>query len=372
MLEDAVRVSPDGMRRRRQRSLVPSRGRSLASIPTRSNNPTSRSQMASPVPLSASSKNAVAEEARDAAAERAKQLAPALASVPPAKLADSLKDADPSQIAGTLNALVHEGKAASNLLRAMPKAAQKRAAARMLEACPEGTAGAILGDFTGDECAALMAGLSPDEHAEALAELCRENPKKACAALGAMNPEEASRAMSLVVAAANNGTGRARLSDASRTNLFKCCPPDVLKGIQPATALGSMCASTMSASEAAAVLGKLEPNAAAACLEGMSGEEVRQVLEASAGDGNRDTPLVAAMVPYMASLDAAGAAAMIEALPPDIQQRFRPADVAFLRSDSRRISSIVKRRALPSERRGLMAPYRRCQARIVSAFRSVS
>ena len=258
------------------------------------------------------------QKTRDAAAERAKQLAPALASVPPAKLADSLKDADPSQIAGTLNALVHEGKAASNLLRAMPKAAQKRAAARMLEACPEGTAGAILGDFTGDECAALMAGLSPDEHAEALAELCRENPKAACAALGAMNPEEASRAMSLVVATANNGTGRARLSDASRANLFKCCPPDVLKGIQPATALGSMCASTMSASEAAAVLGKLEPNAAAACLEGMSGEEVRQVLEASAGNGNRDTPLVAAMVPYMASLDAAGAAAMIEALPPDM------------------------------------------------------
>ena len=255
---------------------------------------------------------------RDAAAERAKQLAPALAGVPPAKLADALRDADPSQIAGTLNALVHEGKAAPNLLRAMSKAARKKATAQMLEACPEGTAGAILGDFTGDECAALMAGLTPDEHAKALAELCKENPKAACAMLGAMNPEEASRAMSLIVDAANNGTGRVRLSDAQRTDLFKCCPPDVLKGIQPATALGSMCASTMSASEAAAVLGKLEPNAAAACLEGMSGEEVRQVLEASAVNGNRDTPLVAAMVPYMASLDAAGAAAMIEALPPDM------------------------------------------------------
>ena len=115
------------------------------------------------------------QKMRDAAAERAKQLAPALASVPPAKLADSLKDADPSQIAGTLNALVHEGKAAPNLLRAMPKAAQKKAAARMLESCPEGTAGAILGDFTGDECAALMAGLSPDEHAKALAELWGES-----------------------------------------------------------------------------------------------------------------------------------------------------------------------------------------------------
>ena len=77
---------------------------------------------------------------RDAAAER-RSSSRRRSRGSPAKLADSLKDADPSQIAGTLNALVHEGKAAPNLLRAMPKAAQKKATAQMLEACPEGTAG---------------------------------------------------------------------------------------------------------------------------------------------------------------------------------------------------------------------------------------
>ena len=93
------------------------------------------------------------QQMREAAAERAKSLAPALAGVPPAKLADSLKNADASQVAGTLNALVHEGKAAADLLRALPKDAQKKAVGEMLGTCPEGTAGAILSDFTGEESA---------------------------------------------------------------------------------------------------------------------------------------------------------------------------------------------------------------------------
>jgi filamin len=89
-------------------------------------------------------------------------------------------------------------------------------------------------------------------------------------------------------------------------------------------AMGTACASHLSPAQAAAVLGTLEPADAARSLEGMSGEEVRQVLEAAAaqqvaeGKAPSDTSLVAAMVPYMSSLDAAGAAAMIEAMPPDM------------------------------------------------------
>jgi len=40
--------------------------------------------------------------------DRARRIAPALAQVPPAKLAQSMKDAEPSHVAGTLFALVHE------------------------------------------------------------------------------------------------------------------------------------------------------------------------------------------------------------------------------------------------------------------------
>jgi filamin len=45
---------------------------------------------------------------RDAAVERARRMAPALAQLPPAKLAQSMKNADASHVAGTLFALVHE------------------------------------------------------------------------------------------------------------------------------------------------------------------------------------------------------------------------------------------------------------------------
>ena len=310
---------------------------------------------------------------REAAAARAAALAPGLAKLPPAKLAQSLEGADAAQLAGTLVALLDEpagghlavgvgadgkdgksgGKgwgfgmdmnlglglglkfgggedggakdksAAAALLRALPRDKQKDAALELLVAAPEGSAGAILADFTGEEVAAMLAHASAEEHAKLVAELVKEDPEKASEVLAAMPPEKAGAALSVVVAGLNNGTG-AGLSEAEQFALFVAAPADALKSVDPPTALGTMCASALTPSQAADVLGKLDPNAAAAALEGMSGEEVRQVLEASAmrsvaeGRPASDTPLVAAMVPYMASLDGAGAAAMIEAMPADM------------------------------------------------------
>ena len=205
----------------------------------------------------------------------------------------------------------------------MPRDKQRDAALELLIAAPEGSAGAILADFTGEEVAAMLAHASAEEHAKLVAELVKEDPEKASDVLAAMPTEKAGAALSVVVAGLNNGTG-AGLSEAEQFALFVAAPADALKSVDPPTALGTMCASALTPSQAADVLEKLDPNAAAAALEGMSGEEVRQVLEASAmrsvAEGNpaSDTPLVAAMVPYMASLDGAGAAAMIEAMPADM------------------------------------------------------
>ena len=278
---------------------------------------------------------------REEAAARAAALAPGLAKLPPAKLARSLEGADAAQLAGTLVALLDEPagghlgltsgedgdakdkSAAAALLRAMPRDKQRDAALELLIAAPEGSAGAILADFTGEEVAAMLAHASAEEHAKLVAELVKEDPEKASDVLAAMPTEKAGAALSVVVARLNNGTG-AGLSEAEQFALFVAAPADALKSVDPPTALGTMCASALTPSQAADVLEKLDPNAAAAALEGMSGEEVRQVLEASAmrsvAEGNpaSDTPLVAAMVPYMASLDGAGAAAMIEAMPADM------------------------------------------------------
>jgi hypothetical protein len=266
----------------------------------------------------------------------------------PGSLASALADADAVELAGTLHALLGEpavkqgegwklgidfgtwgggGKdksAAAALLRALPKGKQKGTALALLKGCPPGTAGAILNDFVGEEIAAMLANASADTHAKLLAELTREDPDKAAAFLAALSPEKAGAALSLVVAGANDGTGAFGLSEAEQFSLFGKAPVSALENVQPPTALGTMCASALTPSQAAEVLGKLSPSAAAAALEGMSGEEVRQVLEASAAASSAagrpiaDTPLVAAMVPYMHSLDAAGAAAMIESMPPDM------------------------------------------------------
>ena len=287
---------------------------------------------------------------RAAAAKRAAALAPSLAKMHPGKLAATLADADAKELAGTLHALLGEpatkegegwrfginldfgfGKgsgedksAAAALLRALPKDKQKAAALELLRGCPSGTAGAILADFSGEEMAAMLRDASPEEHAKLLAELTREDPAKAAAFSAALSPEKSGAALSLLVADANDGADAFGLSDEERFALFGAAPGSALENVQPPTALGTMCASTLTPAQAAEVLGALSPGAAALVLEGMSGEEVRQVLEASAAasaaDGRpvADTPLVAAMVPYMSSLDAAGAAAMLEAIPPDM------------------------------------------------------
>ena len=279
---------------------------------------------------------------RAAATARSAALAPSLAKMLPGKLAASLADADAAELAGTLHALLGEpagegwklpgfgdwsfgGKdksAAAALLRALPKDKQKAAALELLRSCPPGTAGAILADFSGEEIAAMLANASAEEHAKLLAELTKEDPDKAAAFLAALSPEKSGAALSMVVAGANDGTSV--LSEAELFALFGKAPASALENVDPPTALGTMCASALTPAQAAEVLGNLSPSAAAAALEGMSGEEVRQVLEASAmasaaaGKPIADTPLVAAMVPYMTSLDAAGAAAMIEAMPPDM------------------------------------------------------
>ena len=287
---------------------------------------------------------------RAAAAKRAAALAPSLAKMHPGKLAAALADADAKELAGTLHALLGEpatkegegwkfgidldfgfGKgsgedksAAAALLRALPKDKQRAAALELLRGCPPGTAGAILADFSGEEMAAMSRDATPEEHAKLLAELTREDPAKAAAFLAALSPEKSGAALSLLVADANDGADAFGLSEAERFALFGAAPGSALENVKPPTALGTMCASTLTPAQAADVLSSLSPAAAAAALEGMSGEEVRQVLEASAaaaaaaGRPAADTPLVAAMAPYMSSLDAAGAAAMLEAIPPDM------------------------------------------------------
>ena len=283
------------------------------------------------------------QKQRDAAAMRARQLAPSLAQMPPAKLAQSMKDADAGHLAGTLHALVHEptavrtGKpgsdagsavsarsAAASLLRELPMDKQRAAVPELLANCPPGTAGAILGDFSGEEVAKLLAAGPTEQTAKTLVELVRELPARAAALSVALPASDAAAALSLIIASVNRDDGVFALRDAELAALLEGAPGDVLKLVEPATALGTACATHLSPSSAAAVLGTLDAASASRALEGMSGEEVRQVLEASAqlqaaeGKAASDTPLVAAMVPYMASLDGAGAAAMIEALPPDM------------------------------------------------------
>ena len=86
----------------------------------------------------------------------------------------------------------------------------------------------------------MLAFAGQDQISRTLAELVREDPSAAAAVMRAMPPAEAAAALSLIVASANSGNGLVVLSDRELADMLKGAPPDVLKQIQPATALGTV------------------------------------------------------------------------------------------------------------------------------------
>ena len=104
---------------------------------------------------------------------------------------------------------------------------------------------------------------------------------------------------------------------------------------------------------------------------------MRQGLEASAaaaaaaGRPAADTPLVAAMAPYMSSLDAAGAAAMLEAIPPDMAvgvMMNTPEDRAseILARASRTVARAARDRAASAASRAPCATWATARTRFLS------
>ena len=100
--------------------------------------------------------------------------------------------------------------------------------------------------------------------------------------------------------------------------------PQILRNVEPPTAVGGALATHLSPTAAAHVLHKLEPMDVSRIIEGMSPAEVRQVIESSsniqveAGKAVSDTPLIAALVPYVSAMDDSQAATLLEGLPADM------------------------------------------------------
>ena len=186
--------------------------------------------------------------------------------------------------------------------------------------CPPGTAGEILIDLTQTELRETLAPLSAAEQAKIIIEVGRLSPSQAARAVSILSHTEAASVVSILVNPGSSG----RCDEPFMGPFLELLSPQILRNVEPATAVGGALATHLSPTSAATVLHKLEPMDVSRIIEGMSPAEVRQVLEASAallaGNGKAvsDTPLVAALVPYVSGMDNSQAAALLESLPQDM------------------------------------------------------
>ena len=215
-------------------------------------------------------------------------------------------------VAGPSSALI--------MFRAISLEQRKAALLELIAFSPAGTAAELLVDMSTAELRETLVGLGAVDQSRILAEVGRVSPTQAARATSLLSHTEAASAVSTMV---NPGSSH-RVNEPWMGTFLESLSQHVLRNIEPPTAIGGALATHLSPNAAAKVLHKLEPMDVSRIIEGMSPAEVKQVLEqsaaiqAEAGKPMSDTPLIAALVPYVSAMDDSQAAALLESIPSDI------------------------------------------------------
>lgn len=190
----------------------------------------------------------------------------------------------------------------------------------LLAFTPPGTSGKLLIELTMTEIRDLLAPMGSDDVAKALVEIARSSPLIAGRSASVLSHTEAASAISILV---NPGSSQ-RCTEPFMGSFLEALTPQILRNVQPPTAVGGALAEHLSPTSAAQVLHKMEPMDVSRILEGMSPAEVSEVIEASVviqeqtGKKLSDTPFTAALVPYVSAMENTQAAALLESLPTDM------------------------------------------------------
>ena len=223
-------------------------------------------------------------------------------------------------IIGSDGAAIAEPSSALIMFRAISLAQRKKSLLELIAFSPAGTAAEILIDMSATELRETLVGLGAVEQSRILAEVGRVSPTQAAKATSLLSHTEAASAVSTMV---NPGSSD-RVNEPWMGSFLEILSPQILRNVEPPTAIGGALATHLSPNAAAKVLHKLEPMDVSRIIEGMSPAEVKQVLEQSAaiqteaGKPMSDTPLIAALVPYVSAMDDSQAAALLESIPSDI------------------------------------------------------
>jgi len=223
-------------------------------------------------------------------------------------------------VMGSDNVITPLPSPAMTFFRAISLAQRKATLLELIAFSPPGTAAEVLIDMTATELRETLAGLGSVEQSKLIAEVGRVSPSQAAKGTSLLSHTEAASAVSIMV---NPGSSD-RVNEPWMGVFLELLPPQILRNVEPPTAIGGALATHLSPNAAAKVLHTLEPMDVSRIIEGMSPAEVKQVLEqsaaiqAEAGKPMSDTPLIAALVPYVSAMDDSQAAALLESMPSDI------------------------------------------------------
>ena len=206
------------------------------------------------------------------------------------------------------------------MFRALTTEQQTAAILELIEFSQTGNAGEILVDLTATELRETIHPMGASDQAKVFIEIGRMSPSQAARAASVLSHTEAASVVSIMVNPGSSG----RCDEPFMGPFLEALAPQILRNIEPPTAVGGALATHLSPTAAAHVLHKLEPMDVSRIIEGMSPAEVRQVIESSsniqaeAGKAVSDTPLIAALVPYVSAMDDSQAATLLEGLPADM------------------------------------------------------
>jgi len=207
-----------------------------------------------------------------------------------------------------------------HMFRALTTEQQTAAILELIEFSQTGNAGEILVDLTATELRETIRPMGASDQAKVFIEIGRMSPSQAARAASVLSHTEAASVVSIMVNPGSSG----RCDEPFMGPFLEALAPQILRNIEPPTAVGGALATHLSPTAAAHVLHKLEPMDVSRIIEGMSPAEVRQVIESSsniqaeAGKAVSDTPLIAALVPYVSAMDDSQAATLLEGLPADM------------------------------------------------------
>ena len=116
--------------------------------------------------------------------------------------------------------------------------------------CPPGTAGEILIDLTQTELRETLAPLSAAEQAKIIIEVGRLSPSQAARAVSILSHTEAASVVSILVNPGSSG----RCDEPFMGPFLELLSPQILRNVEPATAVGGALATHLSPTSAATVL----------------------------------------------------------------------------------------------------------------------